>query len=79
MPAADDRSLSRVDVAGRRVRNVLDLITTAQEVACRGDLDRARTELRSALRELSTIEALVQGVLDDLSEFERLAVRLAQT
>lgn len=79
MPAADDRSLSRVDVAGRRVRNVLDAITTAQEIACRGDLDGARTELRSALRELSTIEALVQDVLDDLTRFSLLAERIARS
>lgn len=77
-PAADDRSLSRVDVAGRLIRDVLDDLTTAQETACRGNLDVARDRLRSALRKTSTVEALTQGILDDLTTFEQAAQRIAQ-
>jgi len=74
----NDRSLSRVDVAGRRVRNILDQITTAQEIACRGDLDGARRELRTALREASALEALISAVLDDLTTFEELAAKVVR-
>lgn len=70
-----DTSRSRVDVAGRLVRGVLDRITTAQEVACRGELDRARRELRLALGDVAEIERLICGIHDDLSRFEQLAYR----
>lgn len=76
MPAADDRSLSRVDVAGRLVRDVLDRITTAQETACRGDLDTARRELRLSLQSVAEIERLICGIHDDLARFEQLAASL---
>lgn len=70
---ADERSLSRVDVACRLIRDVMDDITTGQEKACRGDLDAARDALRAALRKTSTVEALTQAILDDLTNFSRIA------